>query len=45
VRRWSQFHAVEAAFHGHRHGFRVARGGRQLDWIVRFVEELAELLT
>lgn len=45
VHRWSQFHAVQAAFHGRRHGFRVARGGRQLDWIVRFAEELAELLT
>lgn len=28
VGRWAQFHAVEAAFHGRRHGFRVARGGR-----------------
>ncbi|MCD7445425.1 aminoglycoside phosphotransferase family protein [Streptomyces lincolnensis] len=48
VRRWSQFHAVQAAFHGRRHGFRVARvtrDGRLLDGIVRFAEELAELLT
>ncbi|WP_406493827.1 aminoglycoside phosphotransferase family protein [Streptomyces sp. NBC_01604] len=45
VGRWAQFHAVEAAFHGRRHGFRVARGGPRLDWIVRFADELAELLT
>lgn len=45
VRRWSQFHAVQAVFHGRRHGFRVARDGRLLDGIVRFAEELAELLT
>ncbi|KOG33143.1 aminoglycoside phosphotransferase family protein [Streptomyces resistomycificus] len=45
VRRWAQFHAVQAAFHGRRHGFRVARGGRQRDWLVRFADELAQLLT
>jgi streptomycin 6-kinase len=45
VRRWAQFHAVQTAFHGRRHGFRVARGGRELDWLVRFADRLAELLT
>ncbi|GCB48080.1 aminoglycoside phosphotransferase family protein [Streptomyces sp. NL15-2K] len=45
VRRWGQFHAVQAAFHGRRHGFRVARGGPRLDWIVQFADGLAELLT
>ncbi|KOU56732.1 kinase [Streptomyces sp. MMG1533] len=45
VRRWAQFHAVQTAFHGRRHGFRVARGGRQRDWLVRFADELAQLLT
>ncbi|MDQ1046688.1 aminoglycoside phosphotransferase family protein [Streptomyces sp. V4I2] len=45
VRRWAQFHAVETAFHGRRHGFRVARGGPRLDWIIQFADELAELLT
>ncbi|WP_405615788.1 aminoglycoside phosphotransferase family protein [Streptomyces sp. NBC_00076] len=45
VRRWAQFHAVQAAFHGRRHGFRVARGGARLDWIIRFADELAHFLT
>ena len=27
VRRWAQLHAVQAAFHGRRHGFRMARTG------------------
>jgi streptomycin 6-kinase len=45
VRRWAQFHAVQAAFHGRRHGFRIARGGPRLDWIVQFADGLAELLT
>jgi streptomycin 6-kinase len=45
VRSWARFHAVQAAFHGRRHGFRVARGGPRLDWVIRFVDELAELLT
>jgi streptomycin 6-kinase len=45
VRRWAQLHAVQAAFHGRRHGFRVARGGQRLDWIIRFADGLAELLT
>ncbi|WP_406740602.1 aminoglycoside phosphotransferase family protein [Streptomyces atratus] len=45
ARRWAQFHAVRAAFWGRRHGFRRARGGRQLDWLTQFVDTLAELLT
>ncbi|WP_030673427.1 aminoglycoside phosphotransferase family protein [Streptomyces cellulosae] len=45
VRRWAQLHAVQAAFHGRRHGFRVARGGQRLDWIIQFADGLAELLT
>jgi streptomycin 6-kinase len=45
VRRWGQFHAVRAAFHGRRHGFRIARGGPRRDWIVQFADGLAELLT
>ncbi|MFD3501662.1 aminoglycoside phosphotransferase family protein [Streptomyces sp. NPDC058678] len=45
VRRWAQFHAVQTAFHGRRHGFRVARGGPRRDWFVHFAEGLAELLT
>ncbi|MFJ8538662.1 aminoglycoside phosphotransferase family protein [Streptomyces sp. NPDC093591] len=45
VRRWAQFHAVQAAFHGRRHGFRVARGGARRDWLVEFADRLAELLT
>ncbi|MGK4578665.1 aminoglycoside phosphotransferase family protein [Kitasatospora sp. HPMI-4] len=45
VRRWAQFHAVQAAFWGRRHGFRVARSGPRLDWIIEFADRLAELLT
>lgn len=45
VRRWSQFHAVRAAFSGRRHGFRVARRGPRLERLTRFVDRLAELLT
>ncbi|MEU0070667.1 aminoglycoside phosphotransferase family protein [Streptomyces sp. NPDC006332] len=45
VRRWAQLHAVQAAFHARRHGFRVARGGTLLDWITRFTDEVACLLT
>lgn len=45
VRRWAQFHAVQAAFHGRRHGFRAARGGARRDWLVEFADRLAELLT
>ncbi|MDQ0796188.1 aminoglycoside phosphotransferase family protein [Streptomyces sp. B1I3] len=45
VRRWAQFHAVQAAFWGRRHGFRIARSGPRLHWIVEFADALAELLT
>ncbi|GGR53979.1 aminoglycoside phosphotransferase family protein [Streptomyces roseolus] len=45
VRRWAQFHAVEAAFWGRRHGFRVARGGPRLDSLTEFAERLAGFLT
>ncbi|MEU3983329.1 aminoglycoside phosphotransferase family protein [Streptomyces sp. NPDC026672] len=45
VRRWAQFHAVQAAFWGRRHGFRAARGGSRLDWLTQFADRLAELLT
>lgn len=45
VRRWAQLHAVEAAIWGRRHGYRVARGGARLDWLITFVDQLAELLT
>ncbi|MFF9501091.1 aminoglycoside phosphotransferase family protein [Streptomyces sp. NPDC014656] len=45
VRRWAQFHAVQAAFWGRRHGFRVARGGPLLDRITQFADRLSEVLT
>ncbi|MET7855957.1 aminoglycoside phosphotransferase family protein [Streptomyces sp. NPDC005318] len=45
ARRWAQFHAVQAAFWGRRHGFRVARGGSPLVRITAFADQLAELLT
>lgn len=45
VRRWAQFHAVQAAFWGRRHGFRIARSGSRLDWLTKFADDLAELLT
>ncbi|MFD7785079.1 aminoglycoside phosphotransferase family protein [Streptomyces nojiriensis] len=45
VRRWAQLHAVQAAFWGRRHGFRVARSGPLLDWITEFADGLAQLLT
>ncbi|MBE1581796.1 aminoglycoside phosphotransferase family protein [Nonomuraea angiospora] len=44
TRRWAQFHAVQAAFWGRRHGFRVARDGPRLDWLVEFADRLSELL-
>ncbi|MET9657778.1 aminoglycoside phosphotransferase family protein [Streptomyces sp. NPDC006510] len=44
ARRWAQFHAVQSAFWGRRHGFRRARGGARLDWLTQFVDSLAELL-
>ncbi|MGA5820571.1 aminoglycoside phosphotransferase family protein [Kitasatospora sp. NPDC094028] len=45
VRRWAQLHAVQAAFWGRRHGFRVARDGPQLDLLTVFADRLAESLT
>lgn len=45
VRRWAQFHAVQAAFWGRRHGFRIARSGTRLVRITEFADRLAELLT
>ncbi|MCX4448957.1 aminoglycoside phosphotransferase family protein [Streptomyces sp. NBC_01789] len=42
---WAQLHAVQAAFWARRHGFRVARGGPELEWITAFADRLAELLT
>lgn len=44
ARRWAQFHAVQAAFWGRRHGFRVARNGPQQGRMVEFADHLAELL-
>ncbi|MFB8348776.1 aminoglycoside phosphotransferase family protein [Streptomyces niveus] len=45
VRRWAQFHAVQAAFWGRRHGFRIARSGPGRDRLTEFADTLAELLT
>ncbi|MFF1420292.1 aminoglycoside phosphotransferase family protein [Streptomyces sp. NPDC058280] len=45
VQRWAQLHAVQAAFWGRRHGFRIARNGPRLDRLTQFVDHLAELLT
>ncbi|MEU6772402.1 aminoglycoside phosphotransferase family protein [Streptomyces sp. NPDC046759] len=45
VRRWAQFHAVQAALWGRRHGFRIARSGPRLDWLTEFADHLAQLLT
>ncbi len=45
VRRWAQLHAVEAAYWARRHGFRVARGGPELDRITLLAGHLAEALT
>ncbi len=45
VQRWAQLHAVQAAFWGRRHGFRIARGGPRLDWLTKFADRVAEVLT
>jgi streptomycin 6-kinase len=45
TRRWAQLHAVQAAFWGRRHGFRIARSGSPLNWLTAFTDRLAELLT
>ncbi|MFD4600816.1 aminoglycoside phosphotransferase family protein [Streptomyces sp. NPDC058464] len=44
VVRWAQFHAVQAAFHGRRHGFRIARSGARRDHVTQFADRLAESL-
>ena len=44
VRRWAQFHAVEASFWGRRHGFRRARTGAELDDLTRLADHLAQVL-
>ncbi|MEU1162628.1 kinase, partial [Streptomyces sp. NPDC005921] len=44
VGRWAQFHAVQAAFWGRRHGFRIARSGPGRDRVTEFADTLAELL-
>jgi len=41
VRRWAHFQAVQAAFHGRRHGFGRSRGGPYLDRIIALVDQLA----
>ncbi|MCM2416212.1 aminoglycoside phosphotransferase family protein [Streptomyces sp. RKAG290] len=45
ARRWAQFHAVQAAFWGRRHGTPIARRGTRLNWLTAFADSLAELLT
>ncbi|MGW7528180.1 aminoglycoside phosphotransferase family protein [Streptomyces sp. NPDC054783] len=45
VRRWAQLHAVQAAFHGRRHGFRRARQGVRRDQLIALADHLADLLT
>ncbi|WP_035791854.1 aminoglycoside phosphotransferase family protein [Kitasatospora mediocidica] len=45
ARRWAQFHAVQAAFHGRRHGFRIARSGAPLERLTQFADRMAELLS
>ncbi|MFF3301683.1 aminoglycoside phosphotransferase family protein [Streptomyces sp. NPDC001741] len=45
VQRWAQFHAVQAAFWGRRHGFRIARSGPRRDWLTDFADRLADMLT
>jgi streptomycin 6-kinase len=41
VRRWAHLRAVQAAFHGRRHGFGRARGGPYLDRLIALVDQLA----
>ncbi|MGZ0152522.1 aminoglycoside phosphotransferase family protein [Kribbella sp. WER1] len=45
IRRWTQLIAVQASFWGRRHGFGRARGGSDLDRIVRLIDEVALGLT
>ncbi|MGW9118109.1 aminoglycoside phosphotransferase family protein [Streptomyces sp. NPDC055663] len=44
VRRWAQFHAVQASFWGRRHGFHRARKGAGPDRLTQVLDSLAELL-
>lgn len=44
VRRWAQFHFVQALFHGRRRGFRMARSGPELERLTGFVEWAAAAL-
>ncbi|GAA1142201.1 aminoglycoside phosphotransferase family protein [Kribbella jejuensis] len=41
IRRWTQLIAVQASFWGRRHGFGRARGGTELDRVVRLIDEVA----
>lgn len=45
VQRWAQFHLVQAAFWGRRHGFRIARTGARADGLTEYAEQLAGILT
>ncbi len=45
ARCWAQLHAVQAAFWGRRHDFRISLGGSQPTALTAFMEHLAELLT
>ncbi|MFG2208540.1 aminoglycoside phosphotransferase family protein [Streptomyces sp. NPDC048638] len=44
VQRWAQLYALQAAFWGRRHGFRMVRSGSQVDRLTEFADRLAELL-
>jgi len=44
VRRWTQYHAVDAAFWGRRQGFSGVRGGAELEHMVALCELAAEVL-
>jgi len=44
VRRWAQFHAVQASFWGRRHGFCVGRHGPQRDAVTEFADHLSQVL-
>ncbi|MET9962264.1 aminoglycoside phosphotransferase family protein [Streptomyces sp. NPDC006326] len=45
VGRWAQLHAVQTAFRGRRHGYRIARSGPQRDRFTAYADALARLLT
>ncbi|MCM2579152.1 aminoglycoside phosphotransferase family protein [Streptomyces meridianus] len=45
VRRWAQFHAVQAAFRGRRNGFRRARSGPELHRLTSLADRLVTILT